>query len=155
ALIFGGSYSLESLLPVPLAMAPDCAELAGDTTLGVLFTRGASLRTEDVEALCRAISGEGKGLIGPSAYLSPNTALLPGQGRTLARVGALITDSIPAKVMRRRTPNQWPPLPSPLVWQRHIPNRTAMMLYQIRERPQAPSPPVLSLATGDASHDPI
>ncbi|MHC5540465.1 hypothetical protein ACYOEI_19765, partial [Singulisphaera rosea] len=28
ALIFGGSFSLESLLPIPLRLAPDCAELA-------------------------------------------------------------------------------------------------------------------------------
>lgn len=155
ALIFGGSYSLESLLPVPLDLAPDCAELAGDTTLGVLFTRGATLHSEDVERLCRAVSGEGKGLIGPSAYLSPNTALLLGQGRTLDRVERLMGDFIPEKVMLRRNPNQWPPLHSPLVWQRHIPNRTAMMLYRIEECPQTPSPTVLSLATGEASHNTV
>ena len=153
ALIFGGSYSLESLLPVPLEMSYDCGELAADTTLGVLFTRGATLRTEDVERLCRAVSGEGKGLIGPSAYLSPNTALLLGQGETLHRVEQIMADFIPDKVMLRRNPNQWPPLHSPLVWQRHIPNRTAMMLYQLKENLTPPSPTVLSMVTGEASHN--
>ncbi|SIO58353.1 [acyl-carrier-protein] S-malonyltransferase [Singulisphaera sp. GP187] len=153
ALIFGGSYTLESLLPVPLEMAHDCGELAADTTLGVLFTRGATLRTEDVERLCRVVSGEGKGLIGPSAYLSPNTALLLGQGDTLNRIEQLMGDFIPDKVMLRRNPNQWPPLHSPLVWQRHIPNRTAMMLYQLEETLTPPSPTVLSMVTGEASHN--
>jgi [acyl-carrier-protein] S-malonyltransferase len=155
ALIFGGSFALEHLLPVPLTLAPDCAELAEDTTLGVLFTRGAALRQEDVERLCRAISSEGKGLIGPSAYLSPNTALLLGQGHTLDRVETLMTEFIPARVMLRRNPNRWPPLHSPLVWQRHVPNRTAMMLYGLEDVPRTPEPAVLSLVTGDASYDPV
>jgi len=155
ALIFGGSYSLEDLLPLPLELAHDCAELAGDTTLGVLFTRGATLRSEDVERLCRAVSGEGNGLIGPSAYLSPNTALLLGQGNTLSRVEALMGEFIPDKVMLRRNPNQWPPLHSPLVWQHHVPNRTAMRLYQIKESPPTPKPAVLSMVTGKASHNPV
>jgi [acyl-carrier-protein] S-malonyltransferase len=153
ALIFGGSYTLESLLPVPLVLAEDCASLAADTTLGVLFTRGTTLPTADVGRLCRAVSGEGKGLIGPSAYLSPNTALLLGQGETLNRVEQVMSDFIPDKVMLRRNPNQWPPLHSPLVWQRNIPNRTAMMLYQIKDVLMAPSPTVLSMVTGEASHD--
>lgn len=153
ALIFGGSYTLEDLLPVPIEMSHDCAELAADTTLGVLFTRGATLRTEDVERLCRAVSGEGNGLIGPSAYLSPNTALLLGQGGTLDRVEQVMADFIPEKVMLRRNPNQWPPLHSPLVWQRHIPNRTALMLYQLKGALTPPSPTVLSMVTGEASHN--
>jgi [acyl-carrier-protein] S-malonyltransferase len=118
----------------------------------VLFTRGTTLPTADVGRLCRAVSGEGKGLIGPSAYLSPNTALLLGQGETLNRVEQLMADFIPDKVMLRRNPNQWPPLHSPLVWQRHIPNRTAMMLYQLKENLTPPSPTVLSMVTGEASH---
>ena len=35
------------------------------------------------------------------------------------------------KVMLRRNPNRWPPLHSPLVWQKHIPDRTAMALYRV------------------------
>ncbi|MDR3634707.1 MAG: ACP S-malonyltransferase [Isosphaeraceae bacterium] len=154
ALIFSGVFSLAELLPIPLLLAPDCAELAEDTTLGVLFTRkGPELHPEDVERLCTAISGEGQGLIGPSAYLSPNTALLLAQGRTLDRVEALMREYLPEKVMLRRNPNKWPPLHSPLVWQRLIPNRAAVALYKIAGNPAPPSPQVLSAVTGEASYD--
>jgi [acyl-carrier-protein] S-malonyltransferase len=154
ALIFSGVFSLEELLPIPLILAPDCAELAEDTTLGVLFTRkGPELHPEDVERLCTAISGEGQGLIGPSAYLSPNTALLLAQGRTLDRVEALMREYLPEKVALRRNPNKWPPLHSPLVWQRLIPNRAAVALYKIAGNPSAPDPRVVSCVTGEASYD--
>ncbi len=153
ALIFGGSYSLESLLPVPLRLAPDCAELAKDTSLGVLFTRGGALDSDDVERLCRAVSAEGNGLIGPSAYLSPNTALLLGQGKTLERIEKLMGDYIPEKVILRRNPNNWPPLHSPLIWERSIPNRAAVMLYHIHEQSEPPKPRILSCVTGEESYD--
>lgn len=154
ALIFSGVFSLAELLPIPLLLAPDCAELAEDTTLGVLFTRkGPELHPEDVERLCMAISGEGQGLIGPSAFLSPNTALLLGQGRTLDRVEQLMHEYLPEKVMLRRNPNQWPPLHSPLVWQRLIPNRAAVALYKIAGNPAPPNPRVISAVTGEASYD--
>ncbi len=154
SLIFSGVFSLEELLPIPLLLAADCAELAHDTTLGVLFTRnGPELHPEDVERLCMAISGEGQGLIGPSAFLSPNTALLLGQGNTLDRVEKLMREYLPDKVMLRRNPNQWPPLHSPLVWQRLIPNRAAVALYKIAGNPAKPNPPVVSMVTGEASYD--
>jgi|GEM_PF-291276 len=153
ALIFGGSFSLESLLPVPLRLAPDCADLAEDTTLGVLFTRGGALHAEDVERLCRAVSAEGNGLIGPSAYLSPNTALLLGQGKTLERIEKLMGEFIPEKVILRRNPNRWPPLHSPLIWERSIPNRAAIMLYHMHEQPKPPTPSILSCVTGEESYD--
>ena len=38
-------------------------------------------------------------------------------------------DYLPADVTLRRRPNHWPPLHTPLVWERNIPNRTAMALY--------------------------
>ncbi len=153
AMVLGGVYSLDQLLPVPLAMAPDCAALAGDTTMGVLFTRGAELPTADVERLCMAIRGEGHGLIGPSAYLSPNTALILGQGDTLDRLERAIPDFLPGKVMLRRKEHRWPPLHSPLVWQRNIPNRTAVAMYQIEGGLQKPTPTVISCVTGSASYD--
>ncbi|WP_422931251.1 ACP S-malonyltransferase [Singulisphaera sp. PoT] len=152
ALIFGGAFSLEGLLPVPLRLAPDCAELAEDTSLGVLFTRGGELSAEEVERLCRAVSAEGHGLVGPSAYLSPNTALLLGRGKTLERVEKRMSEFISEKVILKRNPNRWPPLHSPLIWERSIPNRAAVMLYQMNELPKAPKPPVLSCVTGEQSY---
>ncbi|WP_435006663.1 ACP S-malonyltransferase [Tundrisphaera lichenicola] len=155
ALVFGGVYSLEQLLPIPLALAPDCAELAADLTMGVLFTRGPALPMDEVERLCRAISSEGKGLIGPSAFLSPNTALILGQGDTIDRLdeskGEIVAHK-GHKVLLRRNSNRWPPLHSPLVWQRSIPNRTAISLYRTGGGVQKPTPMILSCVTGDASY---
>src|SRR5262249_46645526 len=38
-----GVYEMRHLLPVPLVLAEDCADLARDVTMGVLFSRGAEL----------------------------------------------------------------------------------------------------------------
>ena len=156
ALVWSDVFTLEQLLPVPLGLAPDCAELANDLTMGVLFTRGPALPMDEVERLCRGISSEGRGLIGPSAFLSPNTALILGQGDTIDRLdaakGSLIAHKT-HKVLLRRNANRWPPLHSPLVWQRHIPDRTAMALYKTGGGQRRPSPTLLSCVTGSASYD--
>jgi len=157
ALIFGGVFAVDQLLPVPLALATDCAELAADLTMGVLFTRGPALPMAAVERLCRVISGEGRGLIGPSAFLSPNSALILGQGDTIDRLDAMKAElpMVPkgAKVVLRRNANRWPPLHSPLVWQRSIPNRAAMALHRVGGGRARPSPPILSCVTGEQSYD--
>jgi [acyl-carrier-protein] S-malonyltransferase len=155
SMVIGGVFTMEQLLPVPLALAPDCAELAADTAMGVLFTRGPLLPSQDVERLCVAISSEGHGLIGPSAYLSPNTALVLGQGDTLERLEKAMKDFLPAKVILRRNPHRWPPLHTPLVWQRNIPNRTAVAMYHIDGGRRKPNPPVYSCVTGAADYDEI
>ncbi len=156
ALIFGGVFALDELLPVALAMAPDCAELAADLSMGVLFTRGPALPMDAVGRLCRVISSEGRGLIGPSAFLSPNTALILGQGTTLDRLDAVKGDLLASrthKVMLRRNANRWPPLHSPLVRLRSIPDRTATALYRAGGGRTRPTPPILSCVTGDASYE--
>jgi [acyl-carrier-protein] S-malonyltransferase len=156
ALVWSEVFTLEQLLPVPLGLAPDCAELANDLTLGVLFTRGPALPMDEVERLCRGISSEGSGLIGPSAFLSPNTALILGQGDTIDRLDAakgVLQTHKSQKVSLRRNPNHWPPLHSPLVWQRHIPDRTAMALYKVGGGRTKPTPTLLSCVTGSASYD--
>ena len=157
ALVWSDVFSLEQLLPVPLSLALDCAELADDLTMGVMFTRGPALPMDEVERLCRSISSEGKGLIGPSAFLSPNTALILGQGDTIDRLdaakGSLLAHKSSQKVMLRRNSNRWPPLHSPLVWQRSIPNRTAMLLYKTGGGRAKPTPTLLSCVTGEASYD--
>lgn len=153
AMIVGGVYALDQLLPVPLELAPDCAELAADTTMGVLFTRGPVLDEEEVHRACRAISAEGRGLIGPSAFLSPNTALVLGQGDTLDRLDRSIKDHFPGRVMLRRNPNRWPPLHSPIVWEKGIPNRAATMMYRLKGGSSVPRPGIISCVTGEVSYD--
>jgi [acyl-carrier-protein] S-malonyltransferase len=153
AMVLGRVFALDQILPIPLGFAGDCAELARDATLGVLFSRGAILHAEDVDRLCIAVSSQGAGLIGPSAYLSPNTVLVIGQGDTLDRLEPLMGEYLPPKVHLRRKPHQWPPLHTPLVWQKNIPNRTAMALYRVGGGLQKPRPTVLSCVTGTASYD--
>ena len=153
AMIIGGVYALDQLLPVPLELAPDCAELAIDTKMGVLFTREPVLDEEEVHRVCRSISAEGRGLIGPSAFLSPNTALILGESDTLDRLEKAMPSHFPGRVMLRRNPNRWPPLHSPIVWQKNIPNRAAMMMYRLRGGSTLPRPTIISCVTGKASYD--
>ncbi|HWE37087.1 MAG TPA: ACP S-malonyltransferase [Isosphaeraceae bacterium] len=153
ALIYGGVFAIDQALPIPLALAEDCAELAADTSMGIVFTRGPALPMPEVERLCTAISSEGRGLIGPSAFLSPNTALVLGQGDTLGRLESRLSEFLPIKVSLRRNPHRWPPLHTPLVWQRNIPNRTATALYKVGGGMSPPDPPILSCVTGAVSYD--
>src|SRR4029077_11194088 len=105
--------------------------LTANTTMGILSTQGNTLQIEDVQHLCSTISSRGQGLIGPSTYLSPFQVLLLGQGNTLDLLEHEMREYLPAGVTLRRKPNHWPPLHTPLVWERNIPNRTAMATHHI------------------------
>jgi [acyl-carrier-protein] S-malonyltransferase len=154
ALVVGGMYTMEQLLPIPLALATDCAELTANTTMGILSIQGGPpLQIEDVQHLCSTISSRGEGLIGPSTYLSPYQVLLLGQGKTLDLLEHEMAEYLPAGVTLRRKPNHWPPLHTPLVWERNIPNRTAMMMYHTGGGHNKPTPSVVSCTTGLASYD--
>jgi [acyl-carrier-protein] S-malonyltransferase len=153
ALVLGGVYELEQLLPVPLGLADDCAELTADTTMGILSIHGGVLRLEDLQHLCSAISRRGHGLIGPSTYLSPYQVLLLGQHDTLDLLESEMRAFLPAGVTVRRRPNHWPPLHTPIVWERNIPNRTAMAMHRIGGGERKPTPQVISCTTGAANYD--
>jgi [acyl-carrier-protein] S-malonyltransferase len=153
ALVVGGMYTMEQLLPVPLGLATDCAELTADTTLGILSNQGVPLQIEDVQHLCSTISSRGQGLIGPSTYLSPYQVLLLGQGDTLDLLEQEMREYLPPGVTLRRKPNRWPPLHTPLVWERNIPNRTALRLYHTAGGQRKPTPNVVSCTTGLANYD--
>jgi len=155
ALVLGGVFRMDQVLPIILDLARDCAELAPDTSMGVLFTRGPDLSIRDVQRLCVSISSEGHGLIGPSTYLSPNTILLLGQGDTIDRFERAMKGILPDAARLRRNPHHWPPLHTPLVRCRNVPNRTAIALYQIEGELPVPSPPIVSCVTGTASYDPF
>jgi [acyl-carrier-protein] S-malonyltransferase len=153
ALVMAGVYQLEQLLPVPLGLATDCAELTPGTTIGILSVHGGTLHIEDVEHLCEAISRRGHGLIGPSTYLSPYQVLLLGQADTLNLLEEEMKAFLPAGTFLRRRPNHWPPLHTPLVWERNIPNRTAMAMHHIGGGDKKPLPSIVSCTTGLASYD--
>jgi [acyl-carrier-protein] S-malonyltransferase len=152
ALIGAGVYQLADLVRVPLAMADDCADLAHEVSLSVLMSRGPVLDLDIVRRLCLEISQQGKGIIDVSTYLSPNSLLLMGQNGTLNRFEALMHEVFPQQVHLRRHQHRYPPLHTPIMWQRNIPNRTAVLLQTTPGGFQAPSPTVLSMVTGEASY---
>jgi len=153
ALVLGGVYELEQLLPVPLALATDCALLTAGTTIGILSVHGGVLHIEDVQHLCSSISRRGHGLIGPSTYLSPYQVLLLGQGDTLDLLEDEMRAYLPAGVTLRCRTNHLPPLHTPLVWERNVPNRTAMAMHRIAGGERKPTPRVVSCTTGVSSYD--
>jgi [acyl-carrier-protein] S-malonyltransferase len=110
------------------------------------------LDVDAVGRLCLAINSQGQGIIGISAYLSPNTVLLLGQGDTIDRFKKLMHDVLPEAYLRTN-PNRWPPLHTPLVWRCNVPNRTALMLLAVPGGLKAPQPPIVSLVTGKASYN--
>jgi [acyl-carrier-protein] S-malonyltransferase len=153
ALIVGKVFTLEDVLGVLVPVAADCAELASDASLALLFTKRSELRSLGVERICREVLSEGRGLIGPTAFLSPHAALVVGQGKTLNRLESLMRDFLPKDAVLRRKRAQWTPLHSPLVWQCYIPNRIATLLHRVEGKLRKPSPPVLSCVTGEESYD--
>jgi [acyl-carrier-protein] S-malonyltransferase len=153
AVACGGTFALEDVLLVPLSMAQDCAELARDVTMGVLFSRGPAINEELVLRLCMQIDAENQGVIGVSSILSPNTYLLLGQGETVQRFKLLMEETFPKVVSLRINPHRWPPLHSPIMWQRNIPNRSARMMQSLKGGDKAPTPPVLSMVTGKMSYN--
>ena len=144
---------MADLLSIPLALAEDCAALANGVTLGVLFSRGPVLDFDVVRRLCLTLSQQGDGVIDISTYLSPNSLLLMGQNGTYQKFAALVREVFPHDVAIRRHDHRYPPLHTPITWQRNIPNRTALLLQTTQGGLQAPSPPILSMVTGAASYD--
>jgi len=152
ALIAAGLFSLKDLLRVPVALADDCVDLARDVTMGVLFSRGPALDAATVNHLCLEINQEGDGVIGVSTILSPNCTLLLGQGSTVDRYAARMRESLGGVVALRKNRHRWPPLHTPITWQRAIPNRAAVMLQGIPGGLTAPPIPIVSGVTGKASY---
>jgi [acyl-carrier-protein] S-malonyltransferase len=153
ALMATDVYPMADLLRVPLAMADDCAALAKEVTLAILLSRGPVLDLDVVRRLCLEISREGNGVIDVSTYLSPNSLLLMGQNGTLGNFEARVHDVFGERVSIRKHRHRYPPLHTPIMWQRSIPNRTAVLLQTTRGGLRAPSPPILSLVTGELSYD--
>src|SRR3954454_6436053 len=153
AVACAGVFTMAEVLSVPVAMAMDSAELAADTVMGVLFSRGPAIDERDVNRLCRLITSEGHGTISVSSILTPNTYLLLGQNDTISRFKDKMHEFLPDPAHIKLNPERWPPLHTPIVRQRHIPDRAAVMMDSMRGGLQPPCPPVLSLVTGERSYD--
>ncbi|MFP4644855.1 MAG: hypothetical protein ACLFM0_10910 [Spirochaetales bacterium] len=153
ALCANGVFPWREGTQIPLSLAEDCAALSEDVTLGVLFSRKPSIPAGEVEKLCLRITSEGKGVVAVSAHLAPNTHLVMGQGNTLDRFRDLMTEYLPQKAMLRKNTDVWPPLHTPIVWEKYIGERCGFLLHTIPGGFNAPHPPVLSLVTGDFSYN--
>jgi [acyl-carrier-protein] S-malonyltransferase len=153
AVACGSVLDMAEVLSVPIAMAEDCAALAENVTMGVLFSRGPAIDELDVRRVCRRITSEGNGTIDMSAILSPNTYLLLGQNDTINRFKATMHEFLPAPVHIKINPDRWPPMHTPIVRQRHIPDRAAVMMASMHGGFVPPCPPVFSLVTGQRNYD--
>jgi [acyl-carrier-protein] S-malonyltransferase len=152
AVVAAGVFEMQDGLRLPLEVADDCVALAHDATMGVLFSRGPLLNFDEVRRLCLRINADGHGVIGISAFLAPNTVLLMGQGETIDRFAKEMHDVFPARVYLRKNHEKWPPVHTPIVWQRNIPNRVAQLAHTLKGGFTKPKPPVFSLVTGKASY---
>ena len=155
ALIAGDVISLADALIAPLSMAQDCVALADDVTLGVLFSRDALLPLDDVRHCQQEVNQQGRGVVGISAFLAPNSLLLMGQQDTLDRLRTCVKRRFGQRVTLRKNSNKWPPMHTPIVWQKSIPNRSAQMMLTVPVNDQPPTPPVLSMVTGEISYEPV
>lgn len=153
ALMATGVFEMGDLLRVPVAMAEDCVALADHVSLTVLVSRGPVLDFDVVRRLCMEVSQKGDGVIDISTYLSPNSVLLMGQNGTVAKFEDKIHEMFPMQVGTRRNQHRFPPLHTPIMWQRAIPNRTAALLQTTAGGFMAPSVRILSMVTGAASYD--
>ena len=148
--VVAGIAEMKDVLSVPLSLATDCAELAREVAMGIVFSRGAGLEEEDIHRYCEEVTAEGKGTIAVSAVLSPNTMLVLGQGKTLERLKKRLAEH---KILVRRNDSLWPPLHTSIVAQRCVPDRAAVMIEKVQLLAKVPSPPILSLVTGRKAYD--
>jgi len=153
AIVCGGVLPFADALGVLLDFAIDCAELGKNTRMGIVFSRAGELPIKDIERLCVQISAEGDGVIAVSAHLSPNTLLLLGQNATVDRFNTLRKQQLPKEVHYRKNDHRWPPLHTPIVWQRNISNRAGVQLQTVNGGFDPPSPPIISLVTGEVSYN--
>jgi [acyl-carrier-protein] S-malonyltransferase len=155
AVVHGGILDLTSAFQVLLPLADDCVALAHEATLGVLFTRSRELALDDVRRICLEVNQEGRGVVGISAQLAPNTLLLIGQHDTLDRLMTRAKEALNTRVHLRKNDARWPPVHTPIVWQRQIPNRAAQRMLTLPVTLAAPRPRIFSLVTGTYGYTPV
>ncbi len=153
ALVAAGALDLESAMRISIEMSDDCVKLADNVVLGVLFSRRGELSLQSVSRVCQEINAEGKGVIGVSAYLAPNSMLLIGQNGTLDELAQRRKEISSERVYLRRNDHRWPPLHTSIMWQKCIPNRAQQLMHTANMTYSKPAPDVFSLVTGAISYD--
>ena len=149
-----GIVSHAGAMSIPLQLATGCVELAHDMKLGVLFSREGSLKIDEVKHLCQQINQPAAGVIGISTILSPNSILLMGQGDTVRQFKKRSKTELSTSAYVRINRHRWPPLHTPIVWEKSIPNRAAVLLHSVDVKFALPTPPVLSMVTGTFAYEP-
>lgn len=152
ALVAAGSLSVEDALKIPLELAEDCASLAPHCTLAVLFSRKQPLDSQQVLHACQEIGSRTGKLVGISSVLSPNSVIVIGEGETAAMLHELLNERTKDRLYLKKSPDQWPPMHTPIVWRKNIPSRAGILMNAMQSGLTAPSPPVLSLVTGKCSY---
>lgn len=153
ALIAADVYELEALLIPILSLSEDCIELARQIEMGIVFSRGPALDVEAIERLCVEVTARNQGTIAISSYLSPNTLLVLGQNRSLGLFKDAVKAAFPKQVHVRKNPDRWPPIHTPIVRQRNIPDRAAVLLETTPGGMRKPSVPIVSCITGAESYN--
>jgi [acyl-carrier-protein] S-malonyltransferase len=153
AIVAGGILEMEGALSIPLALSEDCVALSQDVTMAIVFSREQRLPIEEVQKICLELNSEGEGTIGISTILAPNSLLLLGQGTTVERFRKRVDVAFPKQIFVRVNHGVWPPLHTCIMWQKAIPNRSAVLMQQLKFRLEKPIPPVLSLVTGKVSYE--
>lgn len=153
AVAASGLYPLEVVMRPPLELAADCASMATDCTMAVLFSRSESLSEARIHRLCEEITARGRGALAVSAVLSPNTLLVLGEGETVAQLRAECKTLDGPAIHLRTNDGQWPPLHTPLVRRLHIPDRAALMIREAPRLRETARPPIWSLVTGKREYE--
>ncbi len=155
ALAVGGVVDWREALALPLELAADCVDLAKGVTLAVVFTRQRKLEEGDIQRLCLQVNEQGRGVIGVSAWLAPNSILLMGQGRTIDAFRELAARQLEVPVLVRKNTQRWPPLHTPIMWQRSVADRVSQRMHTLHFELQRPAPPVWSLVTGGEDYSDV
>lgn len=151
AVAASGMIEPRDAMSVPVTLATDCAAMADDVSMGILFSRTDAIDESSVVRLCDEISSAGAGIIGVSSVLSPNTYLILGMGETLQVFRENLREHFPKSISLKRDPNRWPPLHTPIVRQRYIPDRASELMLTMHQGPSKPT--IFSLATGSTSYE--
>src|SRR5690606_12875923 len=59
ALLLGKVFEMDQILKVPLSLAEDCAALAANVTMAIVFSRGPGIDLDSLHRLCTTLSCEG------------------------------------------------------------------------------------------------
>ena len=153
ALAAGGVVDWRRALEVPVSLAEPCAALARDVTLAVVFTRQATLAPDTLRRLCLEVNAAGRGVMGVSAFLGPNSVLVMGQADTLDRFQQLAKERFEERLIVRKNQHRWPPLHTPIVWQRCVADQAGTLMHGLPIEFRVPAPPVLSFVTGDFGYN--